>query len=359
MRLLFSCGCHWRECIGRDRGRLLPSPRHAGYQPAPQVSPNPVRRRAVRSLAPRQARARAKADRASRRATSTWRSTGGSAAVRHRSSSAIISELSRRGNTADANIAAERGLRHVTTLTLIFAIIAYGVFFATFLYLICFVGDFSFAAKTVDFGPTTPRGLAAIVDRYCADHPVRPAAQRDGPSRFKAVVDALRAAAGRAQRLRARRQPCADHPVHLAGVRSTPWCGTSPAPLLSDHHLGPVLDRLADRAGQHLPDQSFRAVRAAAGVAAFSRPRRRTPQLRAPFFYRWIAHPLYSGFFLAFWATPRMTAGHLLLAVGVSIYMLIAIRYEERDLTDLFGNDYRNYRATVGMLTPRFGRRQG
>ena len=52
-------------------------------------------------------------------------------------------------------------------------------------------------------------------------------------------------------------------------------------------------------------------------------------------------HPLYLGFFLAFWATPEMTAGHLLLAAGVSVYMLIAIRYEERDLTGLFGDDYR------------------
>jgi len=73
--------------------------------------------------------------------------------------------------------------------------------------------------------------------------------------------------------------------------------------------------------------------------------------------YRWIAHPLYSGFFLAFWATPRMTAGHLVLAAGVSVYMLIAIRYEERDLTDVFGEDYRKYRSGVGMLTPRFRRR--
>ena len=49
-------------------------------------------------------------------------------------------------------------------VTLIFAILAYAVFFATFLYLICFVGDLAFAAKTVDLGPTTPRGLAALVD---------------------------------------------------------------------------------------------------------------------------------------------------------------------------------------------------
>jgi protein-S-isoprenylcysteine O-methyltransferase Ste14 len=80
------------------------------------------------------------------------------------------------------------------------------------------------------------------------------------------------------------------------------------------------------------------------------------PELRQPLFYRWIAHPLYSGFFLAFWATPEMTAGHLLLAAGVSVYMLIAIRYEERDLTNLFGEDYRRYRSGVGMLTPRFRR---
>jgi protein-S-isoprenylcysteine O-methyltransferase Ste14 len=51
-----------------------------------------------------------------------------------------------------------------------------------------------------------------------------------------------------------------------------------------------------------------------------------------------------------------MTAGHLLLAAGVSAYMLIAIRYEERDLCDLFGDDYRNYRHGVGMLLPRFRR---
>ena len=60
------------------------------------------------------------------------------------------------------------------------------------------------------------------------------------------------------------------------------------------------------------------------------------PVFHQPLFYKWVRHPLYLGFFLAFWATPHMSYGHLLLSVGVSIYMLIAIGYEERDLVDLF-----------------------
>ncbi len=77
--------------------------------------------------------------------------------------------------------------------------------------------------------------------------------------------------------------------------------------------------------------------------------------LRQPFFYRFVRHPLYAGFFLAFWATPAMTAGHLLLAAGLSLYMLIAIRFEERDLIDVFGEAYVSYRRRVGMLVPRIG----
>jgi protein-S-isoprenylcysteine O-methyltransferase Ste14 len=80
-------------------------------------------------------------------------------------------------------------------------------------------------------------------------------------------------------------------------------------------------------------------------------------ELRQPFFYKWVAHPIYAGFVLAFWATPEMTVGHLMFAAGMSVYILIAIRYEERDLRSLYGRDYELYRSGVGMLTPRLRRR--
>ena len=81
------------------------------------------------------------------------------------------------------------------------------------------------------------------------------------------------------------------------------------------------------------------------------------PAFRDPLFYKAVRHPIYAGFILAFWAAPRMTAGHLLLAAGMTAYVLIAIRYEERDLVGLFGADYEAYRRRAGMLIPRLRRR--
>ena len=80
------------------------------------------------------------------------------------------------------------------------------------------------------------------------------------------------------------------------------------------------------------------------------------PEFMVTFFYKIIRHPLYFGFFLAFWATPTMTLGHLVFAIGMSAYIMIGVRYEERDLVQLLGEDYAKYRESVPLLIPRPGR---
>lgn len=75
-------------------------------------------------------------------------------------------------------------------------------------------------------------------------------------------------------------------------------------------------------------------------------------KFKTPSLYKFVRHPLYVGWFLAFWAAPLMTQGQLLLAVVASVYIFVAVVFEERDLVQVLGDDYSRYRQRVPMFVP-------
>jgi protein-S-isoprenylcysteine O-methyltransferase Ste14 len=99
------------------------------------------------------------------------------------------------------------------------------------------------------------------------------------------------------------------------------------------------------------------------GLKQVWRHLRGEPLVTAPFsersLYRWVRHPLMLGFIIAFWSAPTMSMGRLLFAAVTTIWILIAIRIEERDLARFLGEPYRDYRARTPMLVPLLGGGKG
>jgi protein-S-isoprenylcysteine O-methyltransferase Ste14 len=237
---------------------------------------------------------------------------------------------------------------------MLYGAIVYVLFLVTFLYAIAFVGNLP-VPKTIDSGMAGPVVPALIIDLlllglFAVQHSVmaRPAFKHwwtklvpHAIERTTYVLFASMALLLLYWQWRPLQQPIwvMTDPVGVLFLQAVFW-------------LGFALVLLSTFLINHFELFGLRQV--------FARLRGRTlppPVFKAPLLYKRVRHPIYLGFLLAFWATPSMTAGHLLFAIGTTGYILIGIWLEERDLIALFGDQYRRYREQVSMLVP-LARRQ-
>lgn len=238
---------------------------------------------------------------------------------------------------------------------LLYAAVAYAIFLAVFLYLIAFTGNLPGVPLTVDRGPESPLALAlpvnlALIALFGLQHSVmaRPAFKAGWTRLVPQPIE--RATFVMMTNLVLVLLFLGWHP--MTAPVWTVESSAGAAILWGLFGLGWAIVLVSTFLINHFElfglQQAWFAFRSRSDAE---------PVLHQPFFYRLVRHPLYAGFFLAFWATPAMTAGHLLLAVGMSAYMLTAIRLEERNLVDTFGADYLAYRETTPMLVPGAGGR--
>jgi protein-S-isoprenylcysteine O-methyltransferase Ste14 len=238
-----------------------------------------------------------------------------------------------------------------------YGVICYAVFFASFLYAIAFVGDLPIVPKTIDSGTPGPLGVALFVNLslltvFALQHSVmaRPAFKRvftrTVPEPVERSTYVLLSTACLAA-LFALWQP-------IGGVV---WDITSPpfrALFQGLFFAGFGLVLYSTFLIDHFDLFGLRQV----WLFLRGKPYTGKP-FRTPSLYRWIRHPLYAGWLLAFWATPTMSGGHLLFALVTTAYIVVAMVLEERDLIAHFGDTYRRYQETTPRFLPRLTRRGG
>jgi protein-S-isoprenylcysteine O-methyltransferase Ste14 len=233
---------------------------------------------------------------------------------------------------------------------LLYGVVAYGAFVATFLYLIGFVEDVVVPRSVDSGGPAAPVTTALLVEvtllaLFGVQHSVM---ARKG---FKEVwTRVVPRPIERSTYVLAASTCLALLFLLWHPIPRVVWSVESLAArmaLLSLSGLGWLWALLSSFLINHFELFGLRQVYLAAR-------RREAPhsRFRTPLLYRLVRHPLYLGFIVAFWATPTMTVGHLVFALGMLGYVLIAIQLEERDLVREHGNRYLAYRQQVRGLVP-------
>jgi protein-S-isoprenylcysteine O-methyltransferase Ste14 len=238
------------------------------------------------------------------------------------------------------------------SIVLAYGVACYAIFFATFLYLVGFLANLG-VPKGIETG--APGGIgallvnAALIGLFGLQHSVM---ARPG---FKAVWTRVvphpierstyvLASSAVLIALFAAWQP-------LPGALWTVEHGVVRAALHGVYLLGVATVLYATCLIDHFDLFGLRQVFLAWQRRSYAAKRFVTPSL-----YRWIRHPLYLGWLVTFWVTPDMTSGHLLFAAGMTAYIFAAVPFEERDLADALGDEYRRYRARTPMFVPRLGR---
>jgi protein-S-isoprenylcysteine O-methyltransferase Ste14 len=239
-------------------------------------------------------------------------------------------------------------------LIFIYGALSYAIFFGTFLYAIGFVGNL-WVPKSIDSARVAPLGVALLINAgllgvFAIQHSVmaRPAFKRwwtriipkEAERSTYTLLSSLALIA-----LFAFWEP-------IGGVV---WSVQSPvgqALIYAAYAFGWTLVLVSTFLINHFDLFGLRQVWLHLIGRQYTRVGFATP---AP--YRFVRHPLYLGFLVAFWAAPTMTVTHLVFALVTTAYIVVAIQFEERDLVHEHGASYQAYRLRVPMLFPRMLRR--